>query len=496
MKQVFDKFVEQTHAFEKSQSGCRKRIQKLLRDSGYWGPKLDIQQSQISTFEDYRSTIETSFHGKFNPLNGEQIRFWCRSSGTSSKPKLFPITDSYRSEFQTVTLPHLASLESRFPNFLKKKILFIVASAPEEKTDSGIGVGFISHFNYANNPDAQRFVLPIESLQDDATIYQWGPLYALASDLSAIAAITPAVISRFLKILIDRFDEYLAFLEGKCEFPNQLPIPNVTAERLDYLKSLKGVRDLTADVIFPDLRFTACWMSSTAGLQIPHLRSTIGETVQIVDGAYCATEGWMTVPIRNEIGGVLNPAGHLVEFCEEQDADHPTRLLTGSQLEVGQRYEVFLTTSMGLVRYRLRDVVLCAGFFNQAPIISFQYKSGAILCVGQVRFTEAAILDALSRVGIASSHPLAFGPSREGDRLVCYASREKSISKKEVDQLQNMLAKANPEYDDELKSGLQKGIDVKKLAPTDAFWTHVNPTGPQMKRKLLVSDFPFERESS
>ena len=44
------------------------------------------------------------------------------------------------------------------------------------------------------------------------------------------------------------------------------------------------------------------------------------------------------------------------------------------QLEIGGRYEIVLTTPMGLTRYRLGDVIQVTGFFNQCPTYKFQYR--------------------------------------------------------------------------------------------------------------------------
>ena len=66
---------------------------------------------------------------------------------------------------------------------------------------------------------------------------------------------------------------------------------------------------------------------------------------------------------------------HYFEFIpvEEHDQARPN-VLEGHELEVGKDYYIVLTTSGGLYRYDIHDVVRCVGFEGQAPLVEFLNK--------------------------------------------------------------------------------------------------------------------------
>ncbi len=93
---------------------------------------------------------------------------------------------------------------------------------------------------------------------------------------------------------------------------------------------------------------------------------------------YGASEGLFTIPLRDETSaGVLVIHGIFFEFLPEATPvapDAPTRL--AHELEVGQHYQLVLTTAAGLYRYCLGDLVEVNGFLGQAPQVTFLRKVG------------------------------------------------------------------------------------------------------------------------
>ena len=67
----------------------------------------------------------------------------------------------------------------------------------------------------------------------------------------------------------------------------------------------------------------------------------------------------------------------------ESTKSKSTRTLLSHQLEIGQEYELVITNQAGLVRYRIGDVVKLERFENTTPVVSFQYRLGQLLNVGE-----------------------------------------------------------------------------------------------------------------
>ena len=412
------------------------------------------------------------------------------------KHKLFPLTAGFQKEFQKVTPSQAISFCQRFPKFLEAPFLFAVASAPADKSPAGIDVGFISYFNYCRIPPLVRknYALPIEVLRNAETYTQWAPLYAIATDLSAMAAITPAVLSQIARRIQSQINEYWPYLEGRKPMPDGLPAINVSAERLRLLRQhLEGGSELSFKKIWPTLQFAACWKSSTCALQIPELERYVQKQFPIVDGIYSATEGWMTVPMNSDQpGGPLHMSGHVVEFLPTSAEVHARNLLKPWQLEAGKEYEVILTTSMGFVRYRLFDVVRCNGFFNRSPILEFRFKSGNMVSIGQSRFSESHLKVALDLAAFQCPGHWVFGSNTTANRFVLYVTARARPQLKSLREMitiiQKDLCRSNPEYQDDLKSGTLLDMEIVELDEKNPFWTAEGHA--QSKPKIISRGVP------
>ncbi|XP_033624240.1 probable indole-3-acetic acid-amido synthetase GH3.8 isoform X2 [Asterias rubens] len=77
---------------------------------------------------------------------------------------------------------------------------------------------------------------------------------------------------------------------------------------------------------------------------------------------------------------VLLPDQMVVEFIPEHlsGEENPDTLLM-DEVEVGKRYEIVLTTTLGLYRYRLGDVIEIVGFHERCPVIAMRYRTGELL---------------------------------------------------------------------------------------------------------------------
>jgi hypothetical protein len=146
------------------------------------------------------------------------------------------------------------------------------------------------------------------------------------------------------------------------------------------------------------LALVYCWKTSTAGAFVDELQSHLGPTIPVRDAIYAACECWLTVPMGDdEPGGALAITSSYFEFVPE-DAwfAGERRTLRASQLKDRERYVVLTTSSNGLVRYQLNDVVEVCGFYRSVPRIAFVRKAGAQTNLMGEKLTEEHITRALT----------------------------------------------------------------------------------------------------
>jgi hypothetical protein len=118
-------------------------------------------------------------------------------------------------------------------------------------------------------------------------------------------------------------------------------------------------------------------------------------------------------------GGALAITSHFLEFLPVEayeQGDEST--LLAEQLEVGKDYYIVITSSAGMYRYVLGDIVEVTGRYRNTPMIRFVRKGGSAsnICGELLDETHvtSAVSDALEAFGMRASW-FAAAPDREGE---------------------------------------------------------------------------------
>jgi hypothetical protein len=145
------------------------------------------------------------------------------------------------------------------------------------------------------------------------------------------------------------------------------------------------------------LGLISCWLGGTVGFQSRDLPIFYGDAKQR-DIGLVSTEGHHTIPFDDgRPEGVLSIRGNYYEFVpvEEMTEATPT-VLECHELEPGRDYFLVLTTSSGLYRYDLGDVVRCQGYVGQAPVLEFLHKGKYCSDMEGEKISEHQVVQAVS----------------------------------------------------------------------------------------------------
>ncbi|KTD74316.1 GH3 family domain-containing protein [Legionella tucsonensis] len=472
-------FIKDTQYPERSRERLwNQEIVPLLKKSAYWSPLLQNRQTlslnnfPITTYEDYEKDLLAAQHGLIQPFNGEKLIFWSETSGTAGVRKFFPITESFRAQFQRTMPPYIYNLAQNYPGLFQEKILYLAAIDSHRTSPAGIPSGWISNFNYRTLPSfIKRFYAMPDEVLDSTEVYtQWSALYALASDLSAIFAVTPMVIDALFERCLKNFNYFLPYLLGEKVVPDFLPPLQVTKKRQRYLRQLSQQDSGSFKDFWPSLTVVGCWISSLCEYPARQLKKLLGPGVEMVDGTFSATEGWLTVPIDNQRGGFLHPGAHITEFIEEGKPIKKENLLQSWELEQGKNYEVFLTTAMGFVRYQLKDVVKCIDFLNKAPRLEFCYKT-QMLKLESCSISGQELQEMLCGISFDLAPHWYFARNSLGNRIVFVTDDTTQISDSILGQMHERLMQINEPY--------AHGVSTKEVLPMVLF---------QLPRDELLAD--------
>jgi len=410
--------------FENDSRNCEvSQLRKLLQiikanDGTEYGKKFSFRT--IKSLSDFQSAvpivdydllsphIEKIASGQPNILTCEPVMMFATTSGTTGSRKLIPVTQAYLKEFRTASVLSGYQMLRHFPGLDKGVTLSVFSPAEEGRTEGGIPYGAISGLLYLKEPALiRKFIAPIPYevflLEDYESRYYTLLRCALGLPLSCIYTLNPstiALLGRRLRLYAESLIDDLA--NGTLNPPTQLPknitcavkpflAPNLAKSRV--LRELSASGQLTADKIWPTLSLISCWTKAAASFYLQDLPPFFG-SVPICDITYGASEGRGTVFISPEYQA-LSIRSHFFEFVETEKMDKgEQRALAAWQLETGKEYYILFTTSAGLYRYHINDIVKVVGWYNRTPCLEFLHKGGNISSFTGEKLTESQVTQA------------------------------------------------------------------------------------------------------
>jgi hypothetical protein len=346
---------------------------------------------------------------------GQRVRMFSRTSGTTGAPKHIPITDAYLREYRRTWLMWGYAALRDHPGLLDGRIFSLVGDWDEFRTPAGIPCGSVSGLVRASQPRVARarYCLPdcVMRISDVRAKYYVAMRLALADPCVSFAAVAnPATLIGAARLAAEHQHELVRDIaDGTLKAPGPVPAAvraalegrlrrkaPARARQLDRLIARRG-RLLPRDY-WPDLALIGNWTGGTMGAYLRHYPALFGEA-PVRDLGLVASEGRMTIPMEDgRPAGALDITSHFYEFIPEGEleADRPTVLLA-HELSEGASYYLLLTTSSGLYRYHISDVVRCVGHWGEAPVLEFLNKGAHCCNLTGEKVTEFQVAEAVRR---------------------------------------------------------------------------------------------------
>ncbi|XP_067869529.1 GH3 domain-containing protein isoform X2 [Heterodontus francisci] len=153
--------------------------------------------------------------------------------------------------------------------------------------------------------------------------------------------------------------------------------------------------------VWPHLNLVLAVDSGANELYGSHLKGFYCEGVPIYSAVYAATEGLIGVnlwPEKEERQYLLCPQSMFfecipVDLCHEEQ---PQTLFL-DEVKENELYELAVTNTSGLYRYRMGDIIKVVGFHNQCPVVEFKYRQSQMLNVRGEKITEETFYQTLLR---------------------------------------------------------------------------------------------------
>ncbi len=478
----------------KMQRTCVKRLMRKNKSTVYG--KLN-NFKDVKSIEDYQRIVPLSVYDDYDEYvwrmaNGEKglitnmyVRRFTESSGSTGKQKLVPL--SYWAEWVCQCFSFSAPIGCAVKWFARK--------GRPLPAQNGLLTAEIGCRKVKGGTISCLSSIPLLNVKPIITLFTTSPREVLFPDpesnmdmnyLKLRYALPNRKISYLGTIFITTLESMFFYMEENWEMlcddiekgiindsikmPEELrqkfnkklkPNPKRANELREEFK--KG---FDSSPIIPRIWPKVGWMygmgTGSLSFYAKKLRRYIGEDLPMHYLGYTATEAFMAVPIElNSFDYVLLPQNGFYEFrpIEQEGYDN---LLTIKDLEVGKEYEIILTNMSGFYRYRIMDVIKVTGYYNQSPMITFQYRLNQIANISGEKVSSLAFDEMVSNLSEATGD-LYIGYSIYADRstspghykLFLELSEDISDEKKAKysEEFEKYLCKGNVSVEPLIKSG-------------------------------------------
>jgi hypothetical protein len=372
----------------------------------------DFQKAvPICDYEALSPYIDRIAAGQQNILTSEAPFMFAITSGTTGSRKLIPITHSYMSEFRKASVISGYHMLKNFPALAGGVTMSIFSPAEEGRTQGDLPYGAITGLLYKKEPALiKKFVSPIPYevylMKEYEARYYTLLRCAIMLPLSCIYTLNPSTIVLLARRLKTHAPSLIRDVAtGNISLPGSYklsgaaikslrPFLRANVARARFLENLLAQDTFTADRIWPSLTLVSCWTRASASFYLQDFPELFG-SVPVCDITYGASEGRGTVFLSPE-QQALAIRSHFFEFKEvSQSETDKGKVLTASELTTGQEYYILFTTSSGLYRYNINDIVRVVGWYKSVPLLEFLHKGGNISSFTGEKLTESQATQAV-----------------------------------------------------------------------------------------------------
>jgi len=278
----------------------------------------------------------------------------------------------------------------------------------------------------------------------------------------------------------------------------------------------KGFDSTILKRIWPNMKFMN--MIGTSPAYEPYIETITGyaDGIPIDFSIYGASEGLFAAAYEcGNKGQLLLLDSCFYEFIEQTGEEDESaaddgkdesnlKILTVDELEVGKNYEIIITNTSGLYRYRFKDVITVLGFLDTCPVVNFAYRKGQLVNVVAEKLNLEQMLAAVKlfeeKTGLAVAHwSVTISRGGAGGNYLVYFegqnNEDYSAYSKEMD---DALSYANTRYAEFRQAGLIAPAQVCNQKPgTHEAWRQMKidaGVSPAQVKQVTVLDTDEKKE--
>ncbi len=412
LKPFIRKYIRANEEFQKQTQNPKKTQEKILfnrlreNKETLYGLKYNfkgiLDSGDINNFQKYvpiidyndiSELIEKEKNGEHNILTTQQPIRFVTTSGTTGKPKFIPITPNFIEEYINSWNIWIFNAVKDHLGIVGGKVISIVSPSKEGTTKCNLPYGAITGLSQERQSLISKlfYALPknVCNIKDpQEKLYNILRLSA-GKNISMLNTANPSTIKNLCLMGNENKEKLIEDIYDKGD--------KKRARKLEKIINQTGV--LYPKDYWPDLACIGCWTAGTLSLYLKSFPEFFNNT-PIRDLGLIASEGRFTIPItdNSKNGGILDIGSHFYEFIPESEINSKQpNTLNAWELMSGEKYFLIPTTSSGLYRYNINDLVEVTCFYNQTPMIKFLNKGKHISSLTGEKITEYQVVKAMEK---------------------------------------------------------------------------------------------------
>ena len=399
----------------------------------------------LTTYEDYRSLLSE----RDPRLLPASRTYWTSTTGAGGRLKLIPFTGKALSLVEDAVLAAfiIATTTAKGEVNISSEDRILYSLAPKPYLSGFLAEGMKRRFNFNGIPSVEESnTLPFEMLLEVAFER------ALGNRVDVLVALSSVLVR-----MGDKFSDKT----GDTPFSKVINPRNARKLLKAYLSSKRDQRPILPKDLWP-VKGIVAWGADTS-LYSAKIRDYWGrDPIELFASTEC---GVLAMQSWTHKGLTFLPYGVFLEFIPEtesirlsQDPSYVPNTILLDQLEVGQRYELVITSFHGMpfLRYRLGHFVRVLSLGDPAagivlPQILDVGRSDSIIDIGGfTRLDEHTITSAIISSGIPIHDWVVVKDSNGGSAyLHFYLELKNELPVNEICQrLDHTLQDADPGYRD------------------------------------------------
>ena len=371
------------------------------------------QQVPVSDYELIRSYVDKLARGDHAALLGEsnRLQMFAMTSGTTAASKLIPVTTRFLNDYRRGWQTWGIGTYSDHALLQQLNIVQISSSHQKTRTADGTPCGNISGLVAAMQKRVVRSMYTIPAAVSeitDADAKRYTILRLALADpwVGMLITANPSTLLQLAEYANSEAEHLIRDIHNggisdaelpatiSAEFRRRLRPDARRAGQLQQIMERHG--ELRPRECWSRLQALGVWCGGSAAAYIPKLKQVF-DGITIRDHGLHASEGRMTMPLEDETrAGLLEIQTHFFEFLPVTEAEsEKPEVLEAHELQEGTEYFILLTTSSGLYRYNIRDVVRCTGFYGTTPFLEFRHKGAHISSITGEKLAESQVVEAV-----------------------------------------------------------------------------------------------------